>query len=230
MSEQTQIIEKQESTQPMCFDVRSMWAKILEVYPALQSIDCIFDAEDTSLMQFMPGPPPKLFFPENADLNVFREFLSSRPLSCDLVCKQLGIQKEVLTPEFLRSFIFLHECGHAHDFIVNFSNFSKLDHPENSFARFEDACMRCNERQEYELKKLPIPVTPAGFLASRREYPQFLEQLIMEYLQKQTLSQEDYASVFDTLERAYKNLPSEKYADEFAERFMRDNDCTNLKK
>ncbi len=210
-----------------CFDVRTIWTNILELYPPLQSIDCIFDADDTSLMQFMPGPPPKLYFPENADLALFSTFLSTRPLSCKLACEQLGIDMSQLTPELLRAFIFLHECGHAHDFIVNFSNFSSLDHPENSSTRFEDACMRCNERQEYELKKLPIPVTPAGFLASRREYPQFLDQLISEYLQKDVLTEDDYSRVLFDLEHAYKELPSEKYADDFAVRYLQDRNCTN---
>ncbi len=209
----------------LCNDLRAIWTKLLELYPALQSIDCIFDAEDTSLMQFMPGPPPKLYFPANADLKIFASFLSSRPISCELVCKQLSIPASKLTPQFLRAFIFLHECGHAHDFIVNFSNFSTLDHPENSFTRFEDACMRCNERQEYELRKLPIPVTPAGFLASKREYPQFLEQLMYDYLGKEGLTDDDYTKVFEELEHAYKKLPSEQYADDFAAKFMRENNC-----
>ena len=198
-----------------------MWQTLLELYPPLQSIDCIFDADDKSMMQFMPGPPPKLFFPEQADLQFFADLKVNRPLSCELACKQLGIELDQLTPEFLRAFIFLHECGHAHDFIVNFSNFSTLEHPENSFLRFEDACMRCNERQEYELKKLPIPVTPSGFLASKREYPQYLEQLLSEYLQKSEITDDDYVRVFTELEHSYKSLPSEQYADNFAVTFLR---------
>jgi hypothetical protein len=172
------------------------------------------------IMQFIPGPPPVLYFPENAPLDIFLKLRSTRPVSFQLAAEKLGIDPSALSADVLRSFIFLHECGHAHDFVVNFAGVSSADHPEQSLPRFEEACMRCNERQDFELKKLPIPVTPSGFTASRVEYPDFLATLVAEYLKKESVTDADLDAVYNELEHAYKALPSEVYADEFATKFL----------
>ena len=174
------------------------------------------------MMQFIPGPPPVLYFPENAPLEIFEKLKFTRPTSFELAAQKLGFTLETLTPALLRSFIFLHECGHAHDFVFNFVGISTVEHPEQARPRFEDACMRCNERQDYELKKLPIPVTPSGFNASKVEYPDFLATLVADYLKKDSVTESDLNSVYIDLERAYKNLPSEVYADDFAKKFLTD--------
>jgi hypothetical protein len=171
-------------------------------------------------MQFIPGPPPKMFFPEHAPLAIFENAIESRPVSCRLVCELLGIQKEELTPQLLRVFIFLHECGHAHDFVENFCGLPLPAHPETALKRFEDACMRCNERQDVELESLPIPMTPSGLLASRKESPEYATELVSHYLETDKVEEADFALVFERLEKAYKGLPSESYADAFAKKFL----------
>lgn len=203
-------------------EITDLWSELLLQYPSLSCVECVFGSKESADMQFMPGPPPKMFFPEHAPLAIFEHALETRPVSCQLVCELLGIPKVELTPQLLRVFIFLHECGHAHDFVENFCGFSTLEHPENSIKRFEEACMRCNERQDIELKSLPIPMTPSGFLASRRESPDYVQSLVSEYLKKPDVTEEDFDAVLQTLERAYKALPSESYADAFAKRFLVD--------
>lgn len=201
-------------------EIPALWSDVLSMYPSLSCVEFVCGTKESDEMQFIPGPPPKMFFPEHAPLAIFEHAIETRPVSCQLVCELLGIKKEELTPQLLRVFIFLHECGHAQDFVENFIAFSALEHPENSAKRFEEACMRCNERQDIELQSLPIPVTPSGFLACRIESPEYVTDMVKAYLQKEAVTDADFADVFERLEKAYKALPSESYADQFAKTFL----------
>jgi hypothetical protein len=221
-----------QSSPPSSLDLanlRSLWSTLLVLYPTLSVVHWESTETSAEMMQFIPGPPPILYFPENAPLDFFEKLRATRPISFQLASEKLGIESSTLTPEILRSFIFLHECGHAHDFVVNFAGVSSPDHPEQSLPRFEEACMRCNERQDFELKKLPIPVTPSGFNASRVEYPDFLATLVAEYLKKEAVTEKDLDAVYVELEHAYKNLPSEVYADDFAKKFLNDHNLLKSK-
>lgn len=218
----TQTSQSQQNSTLQLTDLHSLWAELLVLYPSLSTVQWQSTDASAEMMQFIPGPPPILYFPENAPLEIFEKLRTTRPTSFSLAVKTLSISESALSPELLRSFIFLHECGHAHDFIFQFVGTTSSDHPEQSLPRFEEACMRCNERQDFELKKLPIPVTPSGFNASRIEYPDFLATLVAEYLKKESVTDADLDAVYRELELAYKALPSEVYADEFAKKFLVD--------
>ena len=213
-------MNKQDSTVTSC-ELRGLdslgdvWNDVVQHFPVLSVLSWQRDGVDAAAMQFMPGPPPALSFPADAPATVFSHLLVTRPVSCALVARGIGCSFAALTPALLRTYIFLHECGHAYDFVVNFAPFWHGKDAESD-PRFVDACLRSAERQECEVQSLPLPLTPAGFLSARTEQPAYIDALLLERLHITTPTASDYDRALEALEYAYKKLPSEVFADAFA--------------
>ncbi|MFA9288739.1 MAG: fructose-bisphosphatase class III [Weeksellaceae bacterium] len=112
-------------------------------------------------------------------------------------------------PELLTTFIALHEFGHAHYFLNKYKNSS------DPLAAYQ--LDRQREMDTLPVKGL-VPPTVKKMLA---------EGTLQQYYDthKERLSRDFYIDTIDELvqqqERIYRNLPSEKYPNEFAAAFMK---------
>jgi len=110
----------------------------------------------------------------------------------DIIASKIGVSTETLlkTKGLIDAFIFLHEGGHAHEYIK--SGMTWLEHAE---------------KRKEEIKSLPGGgYTPSRYVALCRE-------------QSIPISTDHIRIVSE----AYRNLPSEKYSDNFAASLIREN-------
>ncbi|MAG11973.1 MAG: hypothetical protein CMI52_04185 [Parcubacteria group bacterium] len=127
---------------------------------------------------------------------LMREYTSS----ISLCAERIGVSFEDMTPSSLAAFIFLHEMGHAYDYLENV--------PDGEVKR---------KKRFDEMATLPLP----GWAPSRARHA-FVPggQLALWFeANKDALAQQGYDSpevMLDAQARAYRDLPSEVVADEFA--------------
>jgi hypothetical protein len=140
--------------------------------------------------------------------------MEMRPTAIELVAEGLGVAPEDITPELLEAFIFLHEYGHAKDYLTNYRGES-----DNATHSHEEAIQEWNEHYKASLLSLPVPgfdpsdlrteVTACGGVqAFYEQHPNLVNPHGIT-----PLTQDD---LFREQEMAYRNLPHEKYADDFA--------------
>ncbi len=142
-----------------------------------------------------------------------------RPVSVDMIARLCGIPPEQMTSELFNTFILLHEFGHAHDFAKNYRD-------DEALSNLQESQLADIWRNEYQQQKANLPVpglapselveqfktTPLDtFLSSR---PKTRERLADAHL---TTQQE----IIVAQDRAYREIPAEKYADEFAATFIK---------
>jgi len=163
----------------------------------------------------------------NLDLSVIEELMQHRPKSAALVAEQLGISREELSPLLLKTFIFLHEFGHAYDYLLNFLKplrdekdaLPKTHATANWRAKFKD-----------EMAALPIPNMNPSRL---RMFSMFAPLPELAKQQGATdeivrLAERDPEAVLQLQEESYKSGESEKRADSFATSILREHVLMNL--
>jgi len=113
----------------------------------------------------------------------------------------LGLAVEEITPEIFRVYVFAHELGHAHHYFEehhHLSNGAKVHH---------------GKRLE-EITTLPVPRIRPSILRERVEFFYDIHRSRLYWLNI-TLE-----ALPDAQTAAYRNLPTERYADQFAADFM----------
>lgn len=177
-----------------------------EQYPVLDYTGGFFRHPDAT------NPNPRIFV-EASGTKHYEHLLIERELSARLAAEMIGIDFSVLQqhPQILSMFIFLHEIGHGDDYIKNYLNNPSV----------VDAIAKKNEIRGAEMLSLPM----------RGRGPSYAKKMVEkgeldEFYQKYRLYYEDMGILSSEMllienERAYRNLPSESYADNFAAETLR---------
>lgn len=138
----------------------------------------------------------------------YGKLLEDRKTSVQVVAQLMVIDVEVLRrhPEFLAQFIFLHEVGHAHDYIVNYVNRAQDSDPLQA---------KRNVRAQ-EMAGLPYPgLNPADIKSMHLDGRLAVEfENHRKYFENKGIV--SVGCLVEAQERAYRGLPSESYADNFA--------------
>ena len=163
---------------------------------------------------------PEIDLPQEIEVTVGDEsqmfaFREARAHTLELMARDFGVAAEDVSAELLDTFILLHELGHAYDYRLNVENGQEgtADLPREEQGRaFSQAYWE-------QLATLPIPgITPTelnkqlverGFEAVQFEYAEYIG----------TVSSEEELRVLQQV--SYRNLPAERYADEFATGFIK---------
>jgi hypothetical protein len=163
------------------------------------------------------NPYPTVLVELNGKEKHYQKLLAEREVSARLAAERIGISFDDLkkTPLILALFIFAHELGHVHDYIVNFL------HSKNSSQPNYDPVVANQHRRDEEMNSLPVPgLNPVQL---RQFYDSGeLEPYYQKY--KEYYRSKNFLSVQDLLkaqEKAYRMLGTENYADDFAENALR---------
>jgi len=199
-----------------------LYLRLLEDFPELEQLSVKAGTkEQYPTLEFTGGfwkrpdsqnPNPKIIV-EMENQAHYQDLLRDREESAREAAALLGISFEELlkNPEILGKFIFLHEIGHAQDYLANFQNGEKAKNDPN----FDPVSENLDKRKE-EMVTLPVPgENPVGVKKMYKEgrLTSYFEKYKEYYLSKGITSPEDLVKKH---ELAYRNLPSEKYADQFA--------------
>lgn len=155
-----------------------------------------------------PADKPTIVINTEANTSdLVKKFDSTRDISLSYMAKDLGISFDTLksNPELINIFIFFHEVGHAYDYIKNYVQ----EYGENAYK-----INRMNRKDE--MTSLPIPRTnPAKALLLKKDgtLEQFFGNNIQHFKEKGITTT---AELLQKNEEAYRNLPSEVFADHFA--------------
>ena len=160
----------------------------------------------------------------DADLHVIEELMIHRKRSVELVAHQLGIAPDALTPRLLKIFIFLHEIGHAFNYIHDFLEPRIQSGNKNPKT---EATAAYGERFGREIASLPLPKAAPSTLAQWVAIPPIFWDHVKHYAPSPdvfaTLSKRPPEEIVREQEEAYKKLESEQIADTFAADFIRKN-------
>jgi len=144
--------------------------------------------------------------------------MTHRKRSVELVAEMLGIAPQEVSPLLLKVFIFLHETGHAFDYIQNFLAQEVKRTCETPKAT---ATAAWSQRFAAEMASLPVPnVTPSA-LKTRIDFaneiagPDSLNDLSTDS-EIVRLAKKEPATLLSQQEEAYKAGESEQRADAFA--------------
>lgn len=136
--------------------------------------------------------------------------------------EEKGVEVDNIDDDFLQFFIFLHELGHAYDYLTNDEGES-VEQPPNE--------QEYRERNK-KAKPLPIPhMKPAVFVRMVKEYgwdqdDEIWKETRDDFEENGRINNEKIKEADNTdealaiIERAYKNLDSEAAADDFATDFI----------
>lgn len=204
----------------------NMWATILQANPELRQVEVRLGKPKSGETLSHTGgyfadpsgfdsAPTIYVVPGNEEH--YRKLLVSRKKSVEIVAGLLGLKAEEVTAEILQSFIFAHELGHAHDYIINFKNNNDLElSPSEAWK----------QKNRVEMASLPLPNVNPATLNNMIE-----NGLIEQAVKDSDVLREKYvvdgvvdvARLVDDQNIAYRSLPKEQYADEFAVRALKNN-------
>lgn len=187
-------------------------------------------AEDYPVLEYTGGfyvrpkdsaEPPKIIVNMEKGQH-YQKLLVERETSARKSAEKIGIDFETMkqNPDILKLFIFLHEIGHAEDYIVNYLKSGRNEDPvEANLAQ-----------RKKEIGTLPIPgINPVQ--AKQMYDRQELQQYFLKYQQYYSgLGISSPEELLKAHEVAYHELPSESYADDFAANVLRKHWQTLIKK
>lgn len=139
----------------------------------------------------------------------YEKLLETRKDSVAQVAGRLGISVESITPEILRTFIILHELGHAQDYM------------SRGIKPAEWREMLAKERDT-----LPVPgqnpATLLNAISDKTLKTETIKDPAVRKLAEKALAgdKESLDQLSAIQQKAYKELPSEKTADDFATHFI----------
>lgn len=162
---------------------------------------------------------PTIFIVEN-DAQHTAKILQDRKSSNEIVASLLGMEFEKLTPELLRLFIIAHELGHATDYIKNYES-------NPSYANVAEASEEWDMHYEVNLSSLPVPHFDPAQLTEKIAGYSNIKEFVIDYPEAKSYVQSEEITTLEQLlhdqEVAYRNSPYEKYADNFAAKFLKKN-------
>jgi hypothetical protein len=200
---------------------------LIEDYPELESLEITSGTkEQFPVLEYTGG-----FWKRPSDLNTnpsivvalgtgsnhSQSLFQDREFSARRAAKDLEVDYSLLqqNPELLGLFIFLHEIGHAHEYINEYAN-----NPEFLDKGIDPSKENENVREK-EMMSLPVPnANPVRVkqMYTRGELTQYFDLYRQYYLEKGISSAEELVTA---QERSYKDLPTEKYADQFAAQVLK---------
>ena len=207
-------------------ELDQVWAIVLEEYPELTilQMEKLMPAKE-DFLQYTGGefiastdsekPLVRIVL---GDIKHLESLRAVRNDSVKIVLEKLGLALEKVDAKILNLLIFLHEVGHGRDYIVNYLN--NPIYPDKDASNDD-----WYEHYENQLNALPVPgLDPTdlrirlkelgGLQAFRVSYPEL--DLIF---QKHNIQNEE--DLLRVQEVAYRNLPHESYADDFACKVLR---------
>lgn len=183
-------------------EYKSAWDIMLKEHPALSRVEIkrASKKDDNVLLhtgglfetpsEFSSMPEPKIIIVPG-DTH-YEKLFETRQISIRTIAEKMGVAPESLSPKKLAMFIFAHEIGHANDYIENYLS----DNPEQ-------AAINWNNKSKAEMSTLPVP---------DKNPVEVIEMIKSGDIKDPTILEQH--------EIAYRNLPKEKYADEFATDFI----------
>ena len=140
-------------------------------------------------------------------LKHFETLMQARKLSVEISAQKMGLSPEEMTPEMLAAFIFLHELGHTKDYLTRYT----------SHHDFQQA-------RKQEMQSLPVLGANPSVLNTQLLYGGPLSDWYDA--NRAQLRQDGYgdrASLHRAQEKAYREIDTEAYADNFAVQVIRAN-------
>ncbi|MCX6766687.1 MAG: hypothetical protein NT170_02815 [Candidatus Moranbacteria bacterium] len=206
-------------------DYRAVYIQVLQDFPELDQIEIkAGDRKKDKTLEKTDG-----YFKEPADLQSsaqvvmdmekddekYQKLIQDRKSSVEMCANMLGISPEdiINNPRILKLFIFLHELGHGHEYINYFQKKMLADKNFDPIAQW-------NERSNKELMILPVPgCTPPRVLEMHNagELRGYYQKYNEHYRSVGINSPEELIVAQDI---AYRKLPKENYADNFAKSFL----------
>ncbi len=223
--------EKKYSPEPQLFTnelqekISQIWELLIKDFPGMQELvieKLIPQPNDFS--QFTAGQFSLSKENKKATLQVvigdqahFEYLLGERQISNNLLFEKIGVPPEKRGAMLLSLIIFLHEAGHGYDFINNYKN-----NPD--YETLAEATQAWNEHYEFQLSMLPVPgLDPSDLrleLQNARSFTVFVEKFgLSDTVKKHNIS--TASELLRLQEIAYRSLPEESYADQFAVDFIK---------
>lgn len=196
-------------------------------YTGIPELQYDFDkAPDTFMIENIPKDAPST--PEENDARnksvVFEGLANALGMPVDELCKNQKLTS---------AFVFLHELGHAHDFIANTLAADDYDFAYGgvSEGRFGAAQAAWRERNRADLGAYPLPKTYKQIAARNKSYEERKKILYEDFLEYRSnldaagidtsgLDRGYFYDVDYQLTRRYRDGSLEKYADNFAIQFI----------
>lgn len=161
----------------------------------------------------------------DANLKMIEELMQHRRKSVEMVANNLGIKVDAVTPRLLKVFIFLHEIGHVHDYLINFLRPLQLSGSENPKTT---ATAHYAERNQQDYARLPIPNGAPSGLAMWTAIPDIFWDTVKRHMPSEVIPPElarlTPIELVALQEAAYKATTGERIADTFAADFIKKND------
>jgi len=169
-----------------------------------------FDLVQTDKKTFIPT----IFIVEENNEHL-EKIMKTREKSAERVAELLRIDLKDLTPKLLKRFIVAHELGHAADYIKNYAN-----NPE-----YENAAAEWDLHYEANLSGLPVPgLDPAELRRETSKFDNLKSFLKANPAAAKNINPDKIKTLKDLIiaqESAYRDTPYEKYADNFAAKFLK---------
>ncbi len=197
-----------------------LWQSLQKENPQLSTVHVEdVSARSDATFEFTAGdfvPPartqdkPKIRI-ATADVGSLENMLTTREASVRIIAELLDLPFEKISKELLLAFILAHEAGHAQDFVTNYQDVGS-DKLANSNV--------WTDQYIEQLDTLPVPrLTPSDLkntINNSGGYVRFCARfsLLPQRLADRGITSEEQLLVAQ--ERAYRSLPRESYADQFA--------------
>jgi len=203
-------------------DVASAWDIALSDHPELRRVQVLkSDPTKHPVLEhtagFFKNPSewekiPTIVIASQVPDEHFETLKTTRRRSVEIISELIGVKPTELTTRALKTFIFLHELGHADEFISYVNQ-------QDSYA---DATQAWKQRYKEEMSTLPIAGMNPSKLKTALDEGHLHELLAAQNDPRihEGITEDDLLSVQD---EAYRHLPKEAYADNFAAKIIRDN-------
>ncbi|MDD4628422.1 MAG: hypothetical protein PHE68_03455 [Candidatus Peribacteraceae bacterium] len=156
----------------------------------------------------------------DADLRVIAELMTHRRRSVELVAHRLNIEPDAVSPQLLKIMIFLHEVGHAHDYLHRFLQ-PRME--AGSKRAKTEATAALQERNSKEIDSLPLKIAPST-LAQWVAIPVIFWDHVKHFAPSPevfaSLRKQQPQEIVREQEERYKSLEFERIADTFATDFI----------
>jgi hypothetical protein len=206
-------------------DYRAIYMQALHDFPELEQIEIrAGDRKKDKVLEKTDGffrkpedisSSPVIVMDMEKDDQKYQQLIQDRKTSVDLCANMLGISAEdiVNNPRILKLFIFLHELGHGHDWINQFQKKMLSDKSFNAVEKWE-------ERSDQELRNLPVPTFDLTMVIRYHEEGKLAGYYEENGVYYRNIGINSLEELIIAQEKAYRNLPKESYADNFAKNLL----------
>lgn len=182
-----------------------------ELFPPQDS----FDAGGYYQIATFPDRVVPIIFVSEGTYEQLKPLMDIRRTSVEINARLLGIAPELMTTRLLHRFIIVHELGHVLDFLKNYRH--------DDVDPYEAEAEMSNHR-EWSKATLPVPGLSPNELARELSALHSLAEVVEQFPElarhpgfSQCSGVED---VLRLQEQEYRSTPQERWADEFAVRFL----------